>query len=78
MVLKIQLSLFVHLVTKINNIFELRLDARKFLIYYRRPVPRRVSDIGIWLGVMSVLGRISVITTAFISEYCVVDNDSTM
>lgn len=51
----------------VNNIFELRLDARKFLLYYKRPVPRRVSDIGIWLGVMSMLGRLSVITTAFIS-----------
>lgn len=52
----------------INNIFELRLDARKFLVYYRRPVPRRQSDIGIWLSVMHILGKISIITTAFISE----------
>ncbi|CRK98840.1 CLUMA_CG011990, isoform A [Clunio marinus] len=53
----------------VNNIFELRLDARKFLMYFRRPVPRRVSDIGIWLGVMNVLGRLSVITTAFIIAF---------
>lgn len=53
----------------LNNIFELRLDARKFLIYYKRSVPKRVSDIGIWLNVMAVLAKISVITTAFISAY---------
>jgi anoctamin-1 len=52
----------------VNNIFELRFDAKKFLVYYRRPVPRRQSDIGIWLTVMSVLGKISVLTTAFISK----------
>jgi anoctamin-1 len=52
----------------VNNIFELRFDAKKFLVYYRRPVPRRQSDIGIWMTVMSVLGKIAVITTAFISE----------
>lgn len=53
----------------INNIFELRLDARKFLVYYRRPVPRRQSDIGLWLSIMSILGRLSVITTAFIIAF---------
>lgn len=53
----------------INNIFELRFDARKFLVYYRRPVPRRQSDIGIWLSVMFILGKISVITTAFIIAF---------
>ncbi|XP_070498567.1 anoctamin-2 isoform X2 [Chironomus tepperi] len=53
----------------INNIFELRLDAKKFLVYYRRPVPRRQSDIGIWLTVMRMLGKISVLTTAFIIAF---------
>jgi anoctamin-1 len=52
----------------INNIFELRLDARKFLTYFKRPVPRRVKDIGIWLQVMNVLSRMAIITTAFISK----------
>jgi len=52
----------------INNIVEIRLDARKFLLYFRRPVPRRVADIGIWYQVMSVISRISVLTSAFISK----------
>jgi hypothetical protein len=53
----------------INNIFELRLDARKFLTYFKRPVPKRVKDIGIWLQVMNVLSRMAIITTAFISKF---------
>lgn len=32
-------------------------------------MPRRQSDIGIWLQVMRMLGKISVLTTAFISEF---------
>ena len=30
-----------------NNVFEMRLDATKFLKHYRRPVPQRARDIGI-------------------------------
>lgn len=30
----------------INNIFEIRLDARKLLLQFRRPVGQRVKDIG--------------------------------
>lgn len=44
----------------INNIFEMRLDAKKFLRYYRRPVPTRVKDIGVWFNIMSILGRLSI------------------
>ena len=36
----------------LNNIFELRLDARKILVYHRRPVAHRVRDIGIWVDIM--------------------------
>ncbi|KAK4887282.1 hypothetical protein RN001_003553 [Aquatica leii] len=53
----------------INNIFEMRLDAQKLIKYYRRPVPHRVKDIGIWLPVMDVLGRISVVSNAFIIAF---------
>jgi hypothetical protein len=45
-----------------NNIFEMRLDAAKFLKHYRRPVPRRASDIGIWGKILDALARISVMT----------------
>ncbi|EEB15452.1 conserved hypothetical protein [Pediculus humanus corporis] len=46
----------------LNNILEMRLDGQKFLKYYRRPVPRRVKNIGVWYTILDVLNRISVIT----------------
>lgn len=46
----------------INNIFEMRLDARKFLTFYRRPVPRRAPNIGVWFRILNVLGRLAVIS----------------
>ena len=45
-----------------NNVFELRLDAKKLLVHHRRPVAQRVKDIGVWLGIMEGLGRIAVLT----------------
>ncbi|XP_014203700.1 anoctamin-3-like isoform X2 [Copidosoma floridanum] len=45
-----------------NNVFEMRLDAAKFLRHYRRPVPRRARDIGVWGRILDALARISVIT----------------
>ncbi|KAL1115350.1 hypothetical protein AAG570_007380 [Ranatra chinensis] len=33
----------------LNNVFEMRLDAKKFLKFYRRPVPRRAPDIGAFI-----------------------------
>lgn len=47
----------------LNNIFEMRLDAKKFLKYYRRPVPCRVKDIGVWFNIMAILGRIAVVSS---------------
>lgn len=47
----------------------MRLDAKKFLQFYRRSIPRRVSDIGFWYNVMNVLGKISVITSALIIAF---------
>ncbi|KAK9870210.1 hypothetical protein WA026_006294 [Henosepilachna vigintioctopunctata] len=53
----------------LNNIFEMRLDAKKFLKYYRRPVPTRVKNIGVWYQIMTTIGRISVISNAFILAF---------
>lgn len=52
-----------------NNIFELRVDAKKLLFHHRRPVALRVRDIGIWLHIMESLGRIAVFTNAFIIAF---------
>ncbi|XP_024217091.1 anoctamin-5 isoform X4 [Halyomorpha halys] len=53
----------------VNNIFEMRLDARKFLLYYRRPVPKRAPNIGVWFRILNVLGRLAVISNAFIIAF---------
>lgn len=53
----------------INNVFEMRLDAKKFIKYYRRPIPQRVKDIGVWMSIMNVIGRISVASNAFIIAF---------
>ncbi|XP_068908006.1 anoctamin-1-like isoform X4 [Tenebrio molitor] len=53
----------------INNILEMRLDAKKFIKYYRRPVPHRGKNIGVWYPILAVLGRISVVSNAFIIAF---------
>lgn len=53
----------------INNVFEMRLDAKKFLKYYRRPVAERVKDIGVWFNIIDAIGRIAVVSNAFIIAF---------
>ncbi|KAM9278473.1 anoctamin-9 [Morus bassanus] len=44
-----------------NNLFEIRLDAIKMMRLYRRMVPRKANDIGIWLQVLEAIGILAVI-----------------
>lgn len=53
----------------LNNVLELRLDAKKLLVHHRRPVAVRVRDIGVWLQIMESLGRIAVVTNALIIAF---------
>ncbi|KAG8224432.1 hypothetical protein J437_LFUL001382 [Ladona fulva] len=53
----------------LNNVFEMRLDAKKFLKFYRRPVPRRVRDIGVWFHILEILGKIAGMIIAFTSNF---------
>jgi anoctamin-1 len=46
----------------LNNVLEMRLDAKKFIRFYRRPVPRRVKSIGVWYRILDIIGRLSVVT----------------
>ena len=48
------------------NILDIRLDAKKILTQYRRPIAKRVQCIGVWLGIMKNLGYLSIITNALI------------
>ena len=45
-----------------NNVLEMRLDARKILTLHRRPVAQRVKDIGVWYNILDCLGKLSVAT----------------
>lgn len=40
----------------------MRLDAKKLLTFYRRPVSQRVRDIGVWYRILDSIGKLSVIT----------------
>lgn len=53
----------------LNNILEMRLDAKKLLTYHRRPVSQRVRDIGIWYRILDSIGKLSVITNGFIIAF---------
>ncbi|KAM8973758.1 anoctamin-2 isoform 2-T2 [Pelodytes ibericus] len=50
----------------LNNIIEVRLDARKFVAELRRPDAVRAKDIGIWYNILSGIGKFSVIINAFV------------
>ncbi|KAG7214025.1 hypothetical protein KM043_001395 [Ampulex compressa] len=53
----------------LNNVFEMRLDAKKLLVMYRRPVGQRVRDIGVWYRILDSVSKLSVITNAFIIAF---------
>ncbi|XP_030746412.1 anoctamin-1-like isoform X2 [Sitophilus oryzae] len=53
----------------LNNVLEMRLDAKKLLTYYRRPVSQRVRDIGVWYRILDSIGKLSVITNGFIIAF---------
>uniref|UniRef100_A0A8C4X015 Anoctamin n=2 Tax=Eptatretus burgeri TaxID=7764 RepID=A0A8C4X015_EPTBU len=49
------------LLIMINNWIEIRLDAKKFLFYYQRPIPERVKDNGIFLTILTWIVHIAVL-----------------
>lgn len=50
----------------LNNWVEIRLDARKFVCEYRRPVAERAQDIGIWFHILAGLTHLAVISNVSI------------
>ncbi|XP_072810780.1 anoctamin-2 isoform X1 [Vicugna pacos] len=50
----------------LNNVIEVRLDAKKFVTELRRPDAVRTKDIGIWFDILSGIGKFSVISNAFV------------
>ncbi|XP_017060819.1 anoctamin-1 isoform X2 [Drosophila ficusphila] len=53
----------------LNNILEMRLDAKKLLTHHKRPVSQRVRDIGVWYRILDCIGKLSVITNGFIIAF---------
>ncbi|CAI2732357.1 unnamed protein product [Schistosoma spindalis] len=53
----------------LNNLFEIRGDAKKLMNQYRRPVLERVQTIGIWLSIITVLASIAIRTNACIIAF---------
>ncbi|XP_056135400.1 anoctamin-1a [Lampris incognitus] len=53
----------------LNNIIEIRLDAKKFVMAVRRPVAVRAKDIGIWYNLLRGLSKVAVIVNAFVISF---------
>ncbi|XP_074853551.1 anoctamin-1 isoform X2 [Carettochelys insculpta] len=53
----------------LNNIIEIRLDAKKFVTELRRPVAVRAKDIGIWYNILRAIGKLAVIINAFVISF---------
>lgn len=46
----------------VSNLLEHRLDAFKYVTRYRRPIPKRVSGIGSWNGILLGMTYFSTVT----------------
>ncbi|XP_060040044.1 anoctamin-1 isoform X2 [Erinaceus europaeus] len=53
----------------LNNVIEIRLDAKKFVTELRRPVAVRAKDIGIWYNILRGVGKLAVIINAFVISF---------
>ncbi|XP_008308076.1 anoctamin-1a [Cynoglossus semilaevis] len=53
----------------LNNIIEIRLDAKKFVMELRRPIAVRAKDIGIWYKLLRGLSKVAVIVNAFVISF---------
>ncbi|KAF9978629.1 Anoctamin-7 [Actinomortierella ambigua] len=53
----------------INNVIDIRMEARRLLTQYRRPIAFRAQDIGIWEQIMEFVSFTSVITNAAIIAF---------
>ncbi|KAJ8247692.1 hypothetical protein GJAV_G00249170 [Gymnothorax javanicus] len=53
----------------LNNIIEIRLDAKKFVAELRRPVAARAKDIGIWYNILRGISKVAVIINAFVIAF---------
>eukprot|EP00001_Collodictyon_triciliatum_P022485 04138_5 len=60
---------FASLLAFINNMIEIRTDARKLCAFYQRPFYRRENDIGGYQVILEFISILSVITNSFILSF---------
>eukprot|EP00794_Sanderia_malayensis_P012691 gene12691-13993_t len=53
----------------INNLVEIRVDAYKFVVLYRRPLAIKAENIGIWYSILDSIVKVSVIVNAFVIAF---------
>ncbi|XP_062868559.1 anoctamin-1a [Trichomycterus rosablanca] len=53
----------------LNNVIEIRLDAKKFVTEFRRPIAAKAKDIGIWYNLLRGLSKFAVIVNAFVIAF---------
>ncbi|XP_041053394.1 anoctamin-1a isoform X4 [Carcharodon carcharias] len=53
----------------LNNVIEIRLDAKKFTSELRRPNASKAKDIGIWYNILRGIGKLAVIINAFVISF---------
>ncbi|CAD5217865.1 unnamed protein product [Bursaphelenchus xylophilus] len=53
----------------LNNILEIRLDAFKFIVTQRKPIPSPARNIGIWMTILDLLSKLSVLCNAFVIAF---------
>jgi len=53
----------------INNVVEIRLDAKKYTEMFKRPIPINCMSIGIWFEVLDYMASIAIITNAFVIAF---------
>lgn len=53
----------------LNNVIEIRLDAKKFVTELRRPIAAKAKDIGIWYNLLRGLSKVAVIINAFVISF---------
>ncbi|XP_060796914.1 anoctamin-1a isoform X2 [Neoarius graeffei] len=53
----------------LNNVLEIRLDAKKFVTEYRRPIAGKAKNIGIWYNLLRGLSKVAVIVNAFVISF---------
>ncbi|XP_046713046.1 anoctamin-1a isoform X4 [Silurus meridionalis] len=53
----------------LNNVIEIRLDAKKFVTEFRRPIAAKAKDIGIWYNLLRGLSKVAVIVNAFVISF---------